>query len=190
MNTRHYRLFLSCFAAMTITAALAQTQENPPLAQTPAPAPAEPDKGTLLGSAKLTLFGFDIYRARLWATPAFRRLDYARHPFALELTYLRDFKGQAIAQRSLQEMRRVEALTETQERAWLTVLIRTLPDVKKGERLTGIYQPGVGLRFLFNDRPLAELKDPELARVFMGIWLSPQTSEPALREALLAGAAP
>ena len=34
------------------------------------------------------------------------------------------------------------------------------------------------------------LSQADFARVFMGIWLSPKTSEPAMREQLLAGAAP
>ena len=36
------------------------------------------------------------------------------------------------------------------------------------------------------NQELAAIDDAELARLFFGIWLSPQTSEPALRSALLA----
>ena len=146
--------------------------------------------GSFVGSARLTVFGFEIYNARLWAAPGFTRQSYAQHAFALELQYLRDFKGAAIAERSLKEMRRVDSFSDAQAQQWQALLTQTLPDVKKGERLTGIHQPGVGLRFVFNDQPLASLNDPVLARVFMGIWLSPKTSEPAMREALLSGAAP
>jgi len=138
-----------------------------------------------LGTAKLTVLGFEIYHARLWATPEFDRDDYARFPHLLELTYLRDFKGRAIAERSIQEMRRVDAVVDAHAQAWLAALTQALPDVKKGDRLTGIYQPGKALRLLFNDAPLPALNDPALARVFMGIWLSPRTSEPTLRDALL-----
>lgn len=141
-----------------------------------------------LGTAKLTVFGFEIYNARLWVPAEFDRADYARHPHVLELTYLRDFKGQAIAERSIKEMRGVDVFTDAQAQLWLTALTQVLPDVKKGDRLTGVYQPGKALRLMFNDAPLPALSDPTLARVFMGIWLSPRTSEPAMREALLSGA--
>ena len=190
MKTVPFRLIFLIFFTLLASVAIAQPQETPPRTATPFMSPADAGWGAPIGSAKLTLFGFDIYMARLWASAAFSRQDYARQPFALELTYLRDFKGLAIAERSIKEMRRVETITEAQGREWLGVLTRTLPDVRKGERLTGIYNPGVGLRFLFNDRPLADVKDPAFARVFMGIWLSPQTSEPAMREALLAEVAP
>jgi hypothetical protein len=41
--------------------------------------------------------------------------------------------------------------------------------------------------FLLNGQPAGEIRDPEFARLFFGIWLSPRTSEPAMRRALLAG---
>ena len=38
-----------------------------------------------------------------------------------------------------------------------------------------------------NGKPTGEIRDAEFARLFFGIWLSPKTSEPELRAALLAG---
>lgn len=152
--------------------------------------PAALANGWLSGTARLTVFGFEVYTARLWVTPGFQREQYTQHALALELTYLRNFKGRAIAERSLKEMRRVEPFTDTQAQTWLAALTQTIPDVTTGDRLTGLYQPGQGLRLLFNGAPLPELSDPVLARVFIGIWLSPHTSEPAMRDRLLMGAAP
>lgn len=149
--------------------------------------PADLANGRLSGTARLTVFGFEIYSARLWVAPGFQREQYAQHALALELTYLRNFKGRAIAERSLKEMRLIEPFTDAQAQVWLAALTQAIPDVTTGDRLTGVYQPGRGLRFLFNGAPLPELSDPVLARVFMGIWLSPNTSEPAMRDALLAG---
>ena len=39
-------------------------------------------------------------------------------------------------------------------------------------------------------RTVGEVADAEFARLFFGIWLSPRTSEPQLRQALLALPAP
>ncbi|MBX3653830.1 MAG: chalcone isomerase family protein [Ramlibacter sp.] len=144
----------------------------------------------LCGTARLAVLGFGIYTARLWVGPDFRATAYADHAFALELAYLRSFDGQAIAQRSLTEMQRIAEFTPAQGQAWLADMTRLFPNVGEGDRLTGIHQPGAGVRFLFNDRPLGEVRDPEFGRVFMGIWLSPGTSEPTLRSQLLAGARP
>ena len=57
--------------------------------------------------------------------------------------------------------------------------------MKAGDRITGVYKPGEGMRFFFNARPAGEIRDAEFARLFVGIWLSPRTSEPSLRRALL-----
>ena len=60
--------------------------------------------------------------------------------------------------------------------------------VKAGDRITGVYQPATGAVFWRNGSLLGEVRDPVFARQFFGIWLSPQTSEPQLRRALLASA--
>ena len=65
---------------------------------------------------------------------------------------------------------------------------RVIPDIKKGDRIMGINQPGAGAQFLVNGKASGEIRDAEFARLFFGIWLSPKTSEPKLRTALLAGA--
>ena len=62
------------------------------------------------------------------------------------------------------------------------------PDVKKGDRITGVHQSATGAVFWSNGRLLGEVRDPQFAKLFFGIWLSPQTSQPQLRRALLAQA--
>jgi hypothetical protein len=143
----------------------------------------------LAGQAKMTVWGFDVYQAALWVEPGFVGTAYAQGSFALELTYLRDFTAADIAQRSLAEMRRQANLAPQDVQRWEGRLRALLPDVKAGDRITGVHQPGRGAAFWGNGRLLGELADPEFARLFFGIWLAPQTSEPALRRALL-GAAP
>jgi hypothetical protein len=52
-----------------------------------------------------------------------------------------------------------------------------------------LQRPGEAAVFWLNGRLRGEIRDAEFARRFFGIWLSPRTSEPALRSALL-GSAP
>jgi len=140
---------------------------------------------TLAGSKLLMYWGFAVYQARLWIAPGFNPAAWERHAFALELTYQRDFRNRDIAQRSLDEMRRLGA-TDDQLGRWQSVLRSAFPDVRKGDRITGVHEPGTGTTFLTNGRTTGTTADPEFGRLFFGIWLSPRTSEPALREALLA----
>lgn len=143
----------------------------------------------LQGEATLRYWGLRIYHARLWSRPDARTEPRAttrlEAPLVLELQYQRDLSGQAIAERSLQEMRRAPDFPETQAERWLLQLKRLLPDVRSGDRLTGHLQPGQGVQFWHNERLLGQVQDAEFARRFFGIWLSPYTSEPAMRLALL-----
>jgi hypothetical protein len=144
-------------------------------------------QGKLMGKAKLTLWGFQIYNAQLWVEPGFKADRLESAAFALELAYLRNFSNADIADRSLEEMRRFSDISQAQEAAWSAELIRVIPNVKKGDRIMAINLPGQGVRFLFNGKPNGEVLDTQFARLFFAIWLSPKTSEPKMREELLFG---
>ena len=142
----------------------------------------------LRGRGTLRYFGLTIYEARLWAAPDFAPGQYDAHALALELRYARALDGAAIAQRSIDEMRRVGAFDESRAKAWLAQLTQAIPDVKPGDRLTGVRVPGGATRFFSNGQPIAAIADPEFGRLFFGIWLSANTSEPALRRELIGAA--
>lgn len=151
------------------------------------PAASTPLEGArLVGQGTMRFLGFEVYRARLWAQPGFDADQYSAHPLALELTYQRNFTAEAIAKRSIEEMRRVGSFTPQQATRWQQALQEALPDVKPGDRLLGLYQPGAGAVFKMGGRVVGEVADAEFSRLFFGIWLSPQTSEPGLRQALIA----
>ncbi|MEP6965288.1 MAG: chalcone isomerase family protein [Polaromonas sp.] len=143
----------------------------------------------LLGRTRLSVWGFQVYDASLWATAAFAASRYASTPLALELRYLRNFSAADIAARSLKEMRRSQPVSEAQAARWTGEMLRVFPDVRAGDRIMGVLRPGQGAAFWINGKPGGEIRDAEFASLFFGIWLSPKTSEPAMRAALLAGAA-
>ena len=139
------------------------------------------------GAVQLRFLGLHIYDLRLWA-PLPVTADYAGQALALELQYARSLGGPRIAQRSIDEMRRIGPLSDEQADRWLLAMVRLFPDVVAGDRLTGVQRPGQGARFHFNGTLRGEVAEPEFARLFFGMWLSPKTSEPKLRAELLASA--
>lgn len=160
-----------------------------PLPKGPRAPPAEvaaalPDV-RLHGSGRLTFFGLHVYDARLWVGGSFAPGAYATHPLALELEYARSLEGALIAERSLVEMRKLRGLPEPKARAWLAQLRGILPNVGPGDRLTGVQRPGQATQFFFNGQARGEVADAEFTSAFFSIWLSPGTSEPQLRLALL-----
>jgi len=137
------------------------------------------------GGGLLRFWGFEIYNAALWVEQGFHHNDFAGHPFALELAYLRSFTAQDIAERSLQEMARLAPIAPEQAEQWQRALAASFPDVKRGDRITGVHRPGEGVRFFTNGKLTGEIRNAEFAKLFFGIWLSPATREPVLRRSLL-----
>lgn len=153
----------------------------------PAEVAAELPSAVPLKSARLRFFGLNVYDSRLYVPSGFQPGAFARSPFALELSYLRSLSGKSIAERSLKEMMRASPLPADVQTRWLTAMEQAFPDVKAGDRITGMHTPGVGVRFWFNGQPRATIADSEFSARFFGIWLSESTSEPGLRTELLQG---
>lgn len=139
----------------------------------------------LQGQGRLTFLGLHLYDARLWSGQAPVSAGWPSVPMALELVYARSIKGSQIAERSLKEMKRLSDTPPTRAAEWLSGMKQLFPDVKKGDQITGLHLPGIGARFFVNGQLKGDLRDPEFARLFFGIWLSDKTPEPALRDALL-----
>ena len=154
-------------------------------AAVPAEVAAELPGARALGNGRLTFLGLHIYDVRLWVTAEFKAETFEQAPLALELEYGRTLYGKLIAERSLKEMKRVEALSDEQGARWLDEMTQLFPDVTKGDRITGVQQPGAATRFFHNGKLRGEVRDAEFTRRFFGIWLSPKTSEAALRQSLL-----
>lgn len=148
----------------------------------------------LQGSGLLRFLGFRVYDIRLWVGAAAVGSDWERAaastPLALEIEYARALVGAQIAERSLVEMRRQGEIAAADAERWLAAMTQAFPDVKQGDRITGVHLPGRGARFFVNGAPRGDIAEPDFARRFFGIWLAPQTSELALRGALLGTGTP
>jgi hypothetical protein len=155
-------------------------------ARAPAEMLSEWPSARLHGSGRLRFFGLLVYDIRLWTSqPRIPDDDWARTPLALEIEYARALDGKLIAERSIEEMRRSGPLPAETETRWLRAMTDLLPDVKTGDRITGVQRPGTTTRFFYNGALRGEVRDAEFTRRFFGIWLAPATSEPKLRESLL-----
>lgn len=130
-------------------------------------------------------WGFQAYDIQLWVQPGFAAEAAVRHPLALSIVYARQIALDDLLDRTLHEMRRQAVATAAQEQAWREQLARAWRDVSPGDRITAVYTPPGKLTFHFNGQRTADIQDKELAPRFMGIWLSPQTSQATLRRVLL-----
>jgi hypothetical protein len=144
----------------------------------------------VVGTHDFRYWGWLVYQARLQAPDDFRAQAFTQHPFALDLTYARALRGQAIAERSISEMRALAQRTQqTWDSAlaaqWQKSLLQVFPDVRLGDRISGVHLPQRGAVFFLNERFLGWLTDPAFSPLFFGVWLSPQSAQPQMRQALL-----
>ncbi len=135
-----------------------------------------------VGSGTLRFLGLRIYDATLWSP---RGVWTNGAPFALELRYARSFDGAAIARRSIEEIRAQRNVPDATLARWEQQMRAIFPDVREGDRLIGVRQPGQGAVFYQDARRLGRIDDEAFADAFFDIWLHPATSEPALRARLL-----
>lgn len=189
MTTRRPNVRRRLAAGLVAAAALTLALPGPGAAAAdaaPGAVAGQVPQARLAGEGELRWFGLKVYGAQLWVGPQAFRLDRsASLPFALQLQYATGLKGEAIAERSLEEIERMGFGDPQRRGRWLADMKRLFPNVARGDRLTGVNEPGRGARFFHNDRPIGAVDDPDFATAFFAIWFDERTVAPSLREALL-----
>ena len=134
------------------------------------------------GGGELTFFGISVYDGYYWSPNRGWTQDGS---FALDLHYHRALDGTKIAERSVHEIAKLGYGNAEQRTRWGEEMKRVFPDVRKGDRITGVNLPGGVVRYFHNGRPIGDIADPGFSRAFFGIWLDPKTSEHDFRQQLL-----
>ena len=134
------------------------------------------------GSAVVRRFGFTLYTARLWTDQQGFR---AHAPYALDLEYARDIKAAMLVATSIAEMRKHGHRDEAVLARWSQAMATVFPDVRTGDRLIALAQPGVEARFYSAHGYIASIRDAAFVEAFFGIWLNAATSAPSVRARLL-----
>ncbi len=171
--------WLLAAALWAVPAAATAVNSAPPLP--PAVAALVP-QARAQGGGALRFLGLSIYDGWYWSDAPGWSTERA---FALDLHYHRALDGDRIADRSIDEMKGLGAGTPTQHAAWQRQLRAIFPDVRPGDRITGVHLPPATVRYFHNGAPIGEVVDRDFARAFFGIWLDPRTSQRDYRRKLL-----
>ncbi len=62
---------------------------------------------------------------------------------------------------------------------------RLIPDVRKGDKLTFVYRPGVGVEVQAGGKTLGSIEGKDFGDALMRVWLGPNPSDKALKAGLL-----
>lgn len=138
----------------------------------------------LQGLGRLNFWGFHVYDANLYRGSA-----KDSEEFALDLRYQKSFSGEAIAKRTVEEMKNL-GVAEVQASAWGKELASIFPNVESGQTITAIYIPKQGTSFFYEGKKISQIQGADFAKAFFGIWLDPKTSVPKLRADLLGQGCP
>ncbi|MBU3602737.1 chalcone isomerase family protein [Polynucleobacter sp. AM-25C3] len=138
----------------------------------------------LQGLGRLNFWGFHVYDANLY-----RGATKDSQEFALELRYQKSFSGEAIANRTVDEMKNL-GIAEAQATSWGKELANTFPNVEPGQTITAIYIPKQGTSFFYEGKKISQIQSADFAKAFFGIWLDSKTSVPKLRADLLGQGCP
>ena len=154
-------------------------------------APAHADLGApakivpaaaLVGEGRMTFLGFRVFDAELYAAGGTYK---ASAPFALKLTYLRSFKGAAITDSTIKEMRRQGMRDKATLARWDKQMRAIFPNVSRGQSITGVRDSKGHTVFYLGQRRIGKIADKAFTRRFFAIWLGPNTKDPALRNRLI-----
>lgn len=135
-----------------------------------------------VSSARYSVLIFDVYDATFYTVSGKPELE---PPFALQLAYLRDFKGEDIADRSAKEMRDQQGVDEITLADWHSQMRNIFPNVEEGDSITGIYQAKAECNFYKNKVFIGQVADDRFCHAFFDIWFGENTSAPKLRKKLL-----
>ena len=189
VNTRSSRLEHKHSAVVAVAAAVAVFAAPAAANHAVVPAPPLPPLVAVQvpglraqGGGEMKVLGLSIYDGWFWAD------GHAWHPdrtYLLDLHYHRDLDGARLAERSVVEIEGIGGGTPEDRLRWGEAMRRILPDVGKGDRITGIHLPPGIVRYFLNGAFIGEIADPQFARAFFGIWLDPKTSRTDFRRKLL-----
>ena len=135
-----------------------------------------------VGEARLDVFIWPVYHSRLYTADG--SYVTGQRPVRLEIEYLRDIDADDLVARTGAEWRHLNVTHERRQR-WLARLTDLWPDVTEGDILSLVVDERNVSTFYRNGERLGTLEDPEFGQQFLDIWLSPDTSRPELRLAML-----
>jgi len=137
----------------------------------------------MVGQARLNVLFWPVYDSRLYSPDG----SYAEgsRPLRLEIQYLRAVRAQDLLEQTRKEWQRLG--TGVAQQQWLAALEQIWPDVGENDVLSLVLDEQDRSTFLLNGSPLGTIEDPAFGRELLAIWLSPETSRPELRLALLGG---
>ncbi len=138
-----------------------------------------------VGQASLRRFGFHIYDATLWMASNRNDESYATTLSALSITYAKNIRAKKLLSSTKKEWRKLGITDKHPTDKWINELQEMWPDVKKGDQLIVIFEPGGNSSFYNKYKKLGTIEDADFGPAFLSIWLHKNASFKNKRKQLL-----
>tara|TARA_R110001606_G_C15053601_1_gene613842 strand:- start:67 stop:495 length:429 start_codon:yes stop_codon:yes gene_type:complete len=135
-----------------------------------------------VGSAKLSVFFWDIYHSTLYSSDGAYTDD--QRPLALQITYLRDIHADDLLASTTDEWDKLGIARETY-RPWLAQLTSMWPNIKEQDEFLFLINNDHSGAFYVNQKWVGSIADKNFSMSFLRIWLDPNGSYPKLRKQLI-----
>ncbi len=133
-----------------------------------------------VGKGTMKWFSLKIYDAELFSSTG-QYSDQINKDLALKITYKRNISNDRLVDITQSEW---DKLGVVYEPSWITAMKEIWPAVTKGDQLTVVVKDQSS-RFYFNNQFIGSVDESGFGKTFLQIWLSPDTSAPKLRRALI-----
>ena len=136
----------------------------------------------LVGEARLKVMLWPVYDSRLYSATG--HYNSEQRPLRFEIKYLRNIDASDLVLQTELEWEQ-QGIDHPRQSQWLETLQELWPDVAEDDVITLDLDDQGYSTFYSNDELLGQINDPDFGAHFLDIWLSPATSRPELREALI-----
>lgn len=145
-----------------------------------------PEAAAIVGAASFRVLFWRVFDASLWSRDGAFDWDT---PFALSLTYAREFTAHQLTTTTVEEMARLSGKPLQTFSHFGAEFMGCIDDVGIGDRITAVSVTQNQARLFLNGEERCALERPELRRQFFGIWLARNSAFPD-ETARLIGAGP
>lgn len=144
-------------------------------------------RAELKGLEKFSYWGFDLYKAALYAPSGVNTIEgvLGDTPKSLVLYYSRKIRNDQIVKGGDHNIRKNPDNKMPALEPRLAQINAAYQNVDKGDRYELLYEPGKGTTLLFNDVPKVTVPGVDFQKAYFGIWLSRYPISEDLRDKLL-----
>lgn len=133
-----------------------------------------------VGTGTMSWLFWDLYQITLYSSDG--HYQNQEYPQALSIQYLKDIDKADLITATKEQWGHLNINWQPQ---WLEHIERLWPNIKKNDNLTLLILENGNSQFYYNQAKLGNIDDHNFSKAFIAIWLSPNTSEPELREQLI-----